>query len=384
MYGVTSGGDPNTSVNATINVPLIKDKLAVRLVIYDDRQGGYIDNVYSQFTRSDQDPGNVVLGINPVGANPTTGLGGTCPDGGKTTTFRAERAGVPLQVRRSPTMPRIAGDNQNPVTHQGARASVLYGIDKDWNVLLTESLQNLDAEGLSVEYPYGSNSVPGALQVLAPLQVTAFSPSYDKDSYANTAWTVNGKLGDFSAIYTGGWMVRQINQQMEYSNYSRTYYGVYYSCSGGNSKYSQIDPGGPLKCNSPVTSWHDSTKNTHLSNEFRVKTPDDWRLRGIVGAYYEQFRIYDDMNFNYKTIPACTAQLWPSRRSWAAISSPSVLPTLRLIPVRRRTSERARRRHGVRRRYAARLQSDGIFWFARFRHHSQDTHRHRGNALVTV
>ena len=82
---------------------------------------------------------------------------------------------------------------------------------------------------------------------------------------------------------------------------------MYYTCSGGTSSYSQIDKGGPLTCHSPVTSWHDSTRNTHLSQEARLSTPDDWRLRGIVGAYYEDFKIYDDMNFNYKTIPTCTA-----------------------------------------------------------------------------
>src|ERR1700730_855584 len=43
-YGITAGGDPNTSANATINIPLIQDALAVRAVIYNDRRGGYIDN----------------------------------------------------------------------------------------------------------------------------------------------------------------------------------------------------------------------------------------------------------------------------------------------------------------------------------------------------
>ena len=112
---------------------------------------------------------------------------------------------------------------------------------------------------------------------------------------------------------------------------------MYYSCSGGTSNYSQIDPGGPLKCNSPVTSRHYTIKNTHLSNEFRVTTPDDWRLRGIAGADHEQFRVYDDMNFNYKTIPACTARpCWRSRRWWAAIWSRSALPTSR--PIRTSTA----------------------------------------------
>lgn len=300
MYGVTSGGDPNTSFNAMVNIPIIQDKLAVRFVIYDDRQGGYINNVYSQFTRNDADPGNTAYAVNGPGISPT---GGVCPDGG-TNPYQGTLCtlkGAPIANNSS-----LVGKAQNPVTHQGGRFSALYDINNDWNILIQESVQNLDAEGLSVEYPYSSQLTPaGGLTPLAPLEVTAFSPSYDKDDYANTSWTVNGKIGDFSAIYTGGWMVRHINQQMDYTNYSRTYYGVYYQCSGGNTTFNK----GPLTCNSPVASWQDAVKNTHLSQEVRVSTPDDWRIRGIIGGYYEQFRVYDDMNFNYRSIPTCNALL---------------------------------------------------------------------------
>src|ERR1700734_200937 len=44
-YGTTAHGGNNSSVNATLNLPLIADTLAVRAVIYDDQRGGYIDNV---------------------------------------------------------------------------------------------------------------------------------------------------------------------------------------------------------------------------------------------------------------------------------------------------------------------------------------------------
>ena len=44
-YGVTAGGDPNTDLTAVLNLPLIADTLAVRAVIYNDRRGGYINNV---------------------------------------------------------------------------------------------------------------------------------------------------------------------------------------------------------------------------------------------------------------------------------------------------------------------------------------------------
>src|SRR5262249_49509863 len=52
-------------------------------------------------------------------------------------------------------------------------------------------------------------------------------------------------------------------------------------------------------------SWFDRVDSTHWSHEARLSTPDTWRLRGIVGAYYEKFRIHDTQDFNYKTVPAC-------------------------------------------------------------------------------
>src|SRR5579862_6160551 len=56
-YGVTAGGDPNADVTVVLNVPLIPDTLAVRGVIYDDRRGGYINNVAATFTRKSTDLG---------------------------------------------------------------------------------------------------------------------------------------------------------------------------------------------------------------------------------------------------------------------------------------------------------------------------------------
>ena len=54
-YGFQAGGDANTAGSAMFNLPIIKDKFAVRAVVYSDHQGGYIDNVYSTFTRGNFD-----------------------------------------------------------------------------------------------------------------------------------------------------------------------------------------------------------------------------------------------------------------------------------------------------------------------------------------
>src|ERR1700734_1141739 len=61
-YGYTSHGDPNSNVEAVLNLPLIADTLAVRGVIYNDSRGGYINNVPSTFTRSNSDLGMAYAG----------------------------------------------------------------------------------------------------------------------------------------------------------------------------------------------------------------------------------------------------------------------------------------------------------------------------------
>ncbi|MBV8085277.1 MAG: TonB-dependent receptor, partial [Chloroflexi bacterium] len=284
-YGVQSHGDPSTTLSAVLNVPILQDRLAVRAVIYNDRQGGYINNVPSTFTRSNQD-NNVYFGITPTN--------GVCPNGlpaGKQTGF------CTLPTLQQANNFALAQKAWNPVTHTGARFEAAYQINNDWDLLIAESLQNMDAEGLAASYPTGSDFQP-----LKPWEITAFSPTYDKDKFSNTAWTLNGKLGDLKVIYTGGYMSRKIQQQMDYTNYSRTLYGQYYECTGGTAG---LLGSGPIRCYSPVTNWHDDVRNTHWSHEVRLATPSDWKLRGIAGAFYEKFRIFDTMDFNYKTVPAC-------------------------------------------------------------------------------
>jgi outer membrane receptor protein involved in Fe transport len=223
-----------------------------------------------------------------------TGLcpNGLAPSNVKSTGGYCAVAGAPVANNYA-----IAGNDQNPATYQGMRAEILYKINDDWDVLITQSLQNLNADGVSAEEPYGSD-----FQKLGPLQETSFSPSFDKDKFESTAWTVNGAAGPLKLVYTGGYMVRNIDQQQDYTNYARGFYGTYYQCIGGATGWGK----GPAKCFSPVSYWNDKVKNTHFTEEFRVSTPDTWRLRGIAGAYYEQFRIHDDMNFDYKSIPSCT------------------------------------------------------------------------------
>ncbi len=277
-YSYTAHGDPNTNADAMINLPLIPGTLSVRAVIYDDSRGGYINNVPSTFTRAGTDEG-------------FAGYHGVVPTNS-------------VSINNN----NVVGNGINPVTYQGFRLSGLYKINDDWDALLTQSYQTINAQGVFYEMPYGSegvtfssSGVPIGTQALPPLSVTLFNPSYNKDKFENTSLTVTGKIGDLKAVYSGGYLVRNIDQQQDYTNYARGVFGSYYQCTGLSSTSAAAG-----KCYTPSTTWQDTEKNTHQSHELRLSTPDEWRLRAIGGVYWEEFKIYDATNWLYKTVPTCT------------------------------------------------------------------------------
>ena len=77
---------------------------------------------------------------------------------------------------------------------------------------------------------------------LQPLEVTLFNNAYDKDKFENTAWTLNGKFGDLKAVYTGGYLVRHVDQVGDYTNYARGVYADYYQCYGPGTGYERRRP----------------------------------------------------------------------------------------------------------------------------------------------
>ena len=280
-YGVTAGGDPNTDLVAILNLPLVADTLAVRGVIYNDRRGGYINNVPATFTRKSGD-----LGIHyanyPDGCGAPGGPACQVPPGAPVINNSA-----------------LVGRAINPVNYQGVRVSALWKFNDDWNALITQTYQDMDARGVFYQMPNSSDGVP-----LPKQSVTLFTPSYNKDKYENTAWTLNGRFGALRAVYTGSYLVRNVEQVQDYTNYARGVYADYYQCHGA-------EPANGLAstCYSPATTWNEIERNTHQSHEFRLSTPDDWRLRGILGAFWEQLQIQDQLNWNYKTLPPCTASV---------------------------------------------------------------------------
>jgi outer membrane receptor protein involved in Fe transport len=254
-----------------INVPLIPNTLALRAVVYDDSRGGYINNIPSTFTRSPTD----LVSVNYFG-------GVTPPNSG------------PIHNNA------VVGNGINSVTYKGLRLEALWQINDDWNALVTQSVQNMDAEGVSWEEAYD-----GLGKTLPDLSVALFNPNYDKDYFEDTQLTVNGRIGVLKAVYTGGYLIRRVNEVADYTNYSRGAYAGYYQCNYPGYPFvgGTATAGSKGYCYSPSAFWTDHQKSTHQSHEFRLSTPDDWRLRGLVGAFWEDLTIHEQTDWFYGSSP---------------------------------------------------------------------------------
>jgi outer membrane receptor protein involved in Fe transport len=281
-FGGTSGGATNGSFNAMVNLPIIEDKLAIRAVVYADHRGGYIDNKYSTFTREPTDLGSYYLAYNG--------------NGNRLTAAQQSRGGKYDNAQ-------LVKDDFNPVDYTGGRVALSWQVAPDWDLLVSQAYQRLDTEGTFAVQTYDYDYKP-----LTGLSSTLFSPQYSKDDYSNTAWTLNGKVGDFSLVYTGAYLSRNITQQGDYTNYSRATYGIFYQCTGAANYYFGTFGGAPY-CYEPSGYWKDEVKNTHETHEFRISTPSTGRLRAIAGAFYESFAIEDNMDWSYKSIPSCGLSL---------------------------------------------------------------------------
>jgi iron complex outermembrane receptor protein len=280
-FAATAHGGPSEAIDAVVNLPVIADKLAVRAVLYSEHRGGYIDNSPATFARADTDPAMQVFGghvpVNSVVIN----------------NFQ------------------LAGANINTVAYKGGRVAALYQFNDDWNALLAQSYQAIDAQGVAEEMAADSLGRPQP-----DLSTQLFNASYDKDRFENTALTISGRVGSLKLLYAGSYLVRNVEQVQDYTSYARSTYSGYYQCANL--------PVAP-QCFTPSSTWQDSVRNTHQSHELRISTIDDRRIRGVGGLFYEDYRIQEQADGLYRTAVAYFQPIGPPT-GYCTINGSRLLP----------------------------------------------------------
>src|SRR6202023_3700200 len=82
----------------------------------------------------------------------------------------------------------FVGNAINPVTYSGIRVSALYKINDDWDVLLTQSYQNMNAQGVFYQMPTGPEGIffnkvgePQGGRPLPPFWGAVFTDNFDRE-----------------------------------------------------------------------------------------------------------------------------------------------------------------------------------------------------------
>jgi outer membrane receptor protein involved in Fe transport len=263
----TKDGEMNGSGEGFLNIPLGRDT-AVRAAFYNVQLGGYIDNVQGTFTTDPR--------VNPessvrVGPNQPDDLYDITPD---TTFEEASNAS-------------LVEDNFNDSFYKGIRLSGYHEFNRDWNLLLQNTYQELGADGV---FDYDPD--------VGDLKVERFYPDELDDKFNQTAWTVEGRAGMLDLIYTGAYLYREVEQSVDYTGYNNAGAFIYfYTCQydfGAGTLEACLEPTKGTKIK------QDHTRNTH---EFRVSTPQENRWRAVGGVFYDNYELETQDDYYYLATP---------------------------------------------------------------------------------
>lgn len=230
------GGDIGHVAEAFVNAP-IRDNMAVRLVGWEKREAGYVDNVAGSRTfptsgiTVDNSPGCV--------ASPTRVCAG-----------RAE-------------------DDYNEADVYGARAALRIDLNENWTVTPQVMGQKMRA--------YGSRGYDPSVGDLA---VTHFYPESSDDRWVQAALTVEGRIGNFDLTYAFSHLKRDVDSESDYNDYA-----FWYDTLAGYGAYFYDNDGALINPSQYIQAVDGYRKRSH---ELRIASPADRRVRFVAGLFWQQ------------------------------------------------------------------------------------------------
>jgi outer membrane receptor protein involved in Fe transport len=292
-FSRTNGGENSNSAEMMLNIPLVEGKMAFRMALYNDNQGGYIDNVAGTFQANHK-----VNGTFP-GTTVNFAEGHKFYNG---TVVGAGGIDVPVQKRIVDNSSSVE-DDFNDAHYAGARFGFKWQLNDTWDLLIQNTQQSLKTEGVW-DYDIAKGD----------LKVSRFTPDKLDDTFSTTAWTLNGSVGDIDIVYTGAYLDRSVEAQLDYTGYTNIgafiagyqceyLTGSYYFGNTNGTAYSwdptlSGDPG-VIECGNPANAVALDNEMTRMTNELRFATNWDGMVNMQGGVYVEDFEIKHIGDFNY-------------------------------------------------------------------------------------
>ena len=292
----TRHGEGSNSAEAVLNVPLIDGTLAVRAAIFNDDGGGYIDNMPGVLVPDETlnprlPPSSGVVFV-PAGGDPTAHQ---FADG----TFAEPGRAYPVQ--HTPTENDwLVEEDFNDVSYKGYRVGALLAASDAWQLTTQHHQQTLDADGVFDYDP-----------TVGDLEVVRYSRDFLADTFGQTSWTLEGRLGQLDAIYAGAYLDRDIDQVYDYSEYANVGgYSPGYLCEyntpgyhGGGGVGYVFDPtlsGDPgiIECVEAAGYADIQNKDARWTHELRL-SGDLGRFSMIGGFFYQDTLVEHVGDFHY-------------------------------------------------------------------------------------
>ncbi len=246
-------GEPGGVVEGYVNLPVIRDVAALRVVGWYDHTGGFISNV--------------------------------------------------LHTRTFPTSKIVESNagllenNANTTDTYGARAQLGIDLNDNWTVTPSILAQRETFHGAF-----------RADTTLGDLQVGHYFPEGGDDTFYQAGLTITGKIANFDITYAGDYFNRNGHSQSDYSDY-----GYFYDLVDGSGAYIKNNAGeliNPAQVNVSQDDYH------KVSQEFRIASPQIGRLRFVAGAFYQRQYQKDENDYltpgfaDILSVPGRPGQVW--------------------------------------------------------------------------
>jgi outer membrane receptor protein involved in Fe transport len=248
---VEDSDDLDNDISGMVNIPLIEDKLAVRLVGFRSDEAGYVDNVLGE-SQADQ--------------------------------WVESRIASGLPVRERFDNANRVDDDVNSAETVGGRAALRWFINDDWTVDIAGIIQNLDVDG------YGDVNLG-----LDDREQVRFENEELSDDWYQVSVSLEGNLGFADMVLTGSYFNRELTYDADATDYLHDFDQKY-----NPSYYAIYDFTG-----APRGFVIQDQDDDRWTVEGRLTTPldSDSRWNGLVGFFYgkldrEQLNISDVRGFS--------------------------------------------------------------------------------------
>lgn len=266
-------GDGSYDISGMVNLPVVEDKFAIRLVGFSATEGGFIDNV--------------------LGQTPGSENGGRTSING--TQFNTD----------------AVADDWNETTIVGARIAAKWFVNENWDATFGIAYQDAESDAENTYDP-----------TVGDLEVIAFSADERMDEWSQFALTVEGDIGDYRFTSATAYFTRESLYRQDTTAYAAYFGSFCYYATASYNIYCFQPAGVNYTYNDPIGFLTNDQENTSFTQEFRLAYSGE-RWSWVGGVFWEDrheewdFTTYTTNDGGYQA-----SQGWENWNSYWNVSPP--------------------------------------------------------------